>query len=235
MPALPVFFLGDIGMQRRLTACGNLRSKSFLVALLAVTALASSPALAQAPQQAAPFGSLNLSNSKDPVAINADKLEMRDKEGMAIFTGNVSVAQGDTLLKSGKMTIYFDKSADKEGQPAAKKAAPAQADGQAGGLGAAGIDHLEVSDKVYLKSGTQIATGDSGTYDAKTQTMTLLGKKVVLSDGDNIATGCKLIANTGTGKAFLESCKGQPGRVSIILTPKSAQQQQSGKAAAKRN
>ncbi|PYE89364.1 lipopolysaccharide export system protein LptA [Phyllobacterium leguminum] len=202
------------------------------MALLGATAFASAPALAQQPQQAAPFGSLNLSSSKDPVAIDADKLEIQDKEGMALFTGNVSVSQGDTLLKSGKMTVYFNKSKDNGSQSAGKSAAQAPA----GGLGAAGIDHLEVSGKVYLKSGTQIATGDAGTFDAKTQTMTLTGKKVVLSDGDNIATGCKLIANTGTGKAFLESCKGEPGRVSIILTPKSAQQQQGGKAAsAKRN
>ncbi|GGA88473.1 hypothetical protein GCM10011491_15310 [Brucella endophytica] len=204
------------------------------MAFCAAAALLSVPALAQQQQQqGAPFGNLSLSDSKDPVQINADKLEMRDKDGMAIFTGNVSVVQGETVLKSGKMTVFFNKSDDKQGQSGGKNskgATPAQA----GGLGAAGIDHLEVSDKVYLKSGTQIATGDAGTYDAKSQTMTLTGKKVVLSDGDNVATGCKLIANTGTGKAFLESCKGQEGRVSIILTPKSAQEQ--GKAAgAKRN
>ncbi|KXF79528.1 hypothetical protein ATN84_03830 [Paramesorhizobium deserti] len=175
------------------------------------------PALAQQQTQNVPFGGLNLSNGKEPVQINADKLEMRDKEGIAIFTGNVSVVQGQSVLKSGKMTVYY---ASKSGENGGAQ----QAQSEATGLGAAGIDHLEVSGKVYLKSGTQIATGDSGTYDAKTQTMTLQGKKVVLSDGDNVATGCKLTANTATGKAFLESCKGQAGRVSIILTPKNDQQ-----------
>jgi lipopolysaccharide export system protein LptA len=217
-------------MQRRLKAQGNFQTNwlraGVALALLAAATLGSVPAYAQAQQQpGSPFGGLNLSNSKEPVQINADKLEMRDKEGMAIFTGNVSVAQGPTLLKSGKMTVFFSKSDDKGGQGAA----------QAGGLGAAGIDHLEVNDKVYLKSGTQIATGDKGTFDAKTQTLTLTGQKVVLSDGDNVATGCKLTANTGTGKAFLESCKGQSGRVSIILTPKNPPQQGNQPAAAKRN
>jgi len=186
------------------------------VALLAALASVPAPALAQQQPQKVPFGGLNLSNGKEPVQINADKLEMRDKEGIAIFTGNVSVVQGQSVLKSGKMTVYYAKSDENGGGQ--------QSQTEATGLGAAGIDHLEVSDKVYLKSGTQIATGDSGTYDAKTQTMTLQGKKVVLSDGDNVATGCKLTANTATGKAFLESCKGQAGRVSIILTPKNEQQ-----------
>ncbi|RCS25208.1 LPS ABC transporter substrate-binding protein LptA [Phyllobacterium salinisoli] len=200
------------------------------MALLAAMTAFAAPALAQ---QAVPFGGLNLSNGKEPVQINADRLEMRDKEGLAIFTGNVSVVQGQTVLKSGKMTVYFSKAAEKDAKSGDKTAA---AQPQAApGLGAAGIDHLEVSDKVYLKSGTQVATGDSGTYDAKTQTMTLVGKKVVLSDGENVATGCKLTANTGTSRAFLESCKGQPGRVSIILAPKSAQQQGNRAGSAKSN
>ncbi|MFC0244924.1 LptA/OstA family protein [Falsochrobactrum ovis] len=171
-------------------------------------------ALAQGAEQV-PFGSLKLSDSKDPIKIDADKLEMRDKEGMAIFTGNVSVAQGDALLKSGKMIVYYNNDAE-TGEGGASGAA---------GLSSAGIDRLEVSGKVYLKSGTQIATGDTGTFDGKTQVMVLQGSKVVLTDGDNVATGCKLTANMDTGKAFLESCKGQSkGRVSIIMAPKDQSQ-----------
>ncbi|PWL19328.1 LPS ABC transporter substrate-binding protein LptA [Falsochrobactrum shanghaiense] len=170
--------------------------------------------LAQDSEQV-PFGSLKLSDSKDPIKIDADKLEMRDKDGMAIFTGNVSVVQGDALLKSGKMIVFYNKDAQGEG---------GQASGAAG-LSSAGIDHLEISGKVYLKSGTQVATGDSGTYDGKSQIMVLEGQKVVLTDGDNVATGCKLTANMSTGKAFLESCKGQSkGRVSIIMAPNDQQQ-----------
>ncbi|PRD43362.1 LPS ABC transporter substrate-binding protein LptA [Phyllobacterium phragmitis] len=227
-------------MQRRSTPQDDLRSKHLgrrfgsamaAMALFAAVAAAPAPALAQQQQQAVPFGGLNFSNGKEPVQINADRLEMRDKEGIAIFTGNVSVVQGQTALKSGKMTVYYAKSPENDAKSGDAAAQPQAAPG----LGAAGVDRLEVSGKVYLKSGTQVATGDSGTYDAKTQTMTLLGKKVVLSDGENVATGCKLTANTGTGRAFLESCKGQPGRVSIILAPKSAQQQGNRAGSAKRN
>uniref|UniRef100_UPI001C4F205D hypothetical protein n=1 Tax=Cellulomonas iranensis TaxID=76862 RepID=UPI001C4F205D len=39
--------------------------------------------------QQVPFGSLQLSGGKIPIKIDADKLEMLDKEGKAIFTGNV--------------------------------------------------------------------------------------------------------------------------------------------------
>ncbi len=167
-------------------------------------------------QEGTTLNGLKLSDSKDPVAIDAGKMEVRDKEGLIILTGNVSVKQGDIILRAGRMQVHTGK--NKGGDDKAKGGIG----GLSGsGLNAGGIDKIEVDGKVYLKSGTQVATGDAGTYDAKSQTMVLTGQKVVLSDGDNIASGCKLTANTQTGKAFLESCKGQSGRVSIILSPKS--------------
>lgn len=166
-------------------------------------------------QQGVPLDGLKLSDSKDPVSIDAGKMEVRDKEGIIILTGNVSVKQGDIVLRAGRMQVYTAKTND-----GADKAKGGIGGLSGAGLNAGGIDKIVVDGKVYLKSGTQVATGDAGTYDAKAQTMVLTGQKVVLSDGDNIASGCKLIANTQSGKAFLESCKGQSGRVSIILAPK---------------
>ncbi|MGU3574303.1 LptA/OstA family protein [Brucellaceae bacterium C25G] len=173
-----------------------------------------SPLSAYAQGEQVPFGSLNLSNGKQPVKIDADRLEMRDKEGVAVFTGNVSVVQGETVLRAGKMTVHYNKGGDKTDAAAAPQGAA--------GLSASGIDRLEVSDKVYLKSGPQVATGDTGVYNAKNQLMVLQGQKVVLTDGDNVATGCKMTAHMDTGKAFLEACPGaKKGRVSIIMSPKS--------------
>lgn len=206
-------------MNKGMTA-RTLRMGFAALALGLAAAPVSASAQEQGGAQAVPFGSLKLSGGKEPIKIDADKLEMRDKDGMAIFTGNVSVVQGDALLKSGKMIVYYNKDAQKQGGDAA--AAPA---GGAAGLSSSGIDHLEISGKVYLKSGVQVATGDDGTYDGKSQVMVLRGQKVVLTDGDNVATGCKLTAHMDTGKAFLESCKGQTkGRVSIIMAPNDQKQ-----------
>lgn len=192
-------------------------AKSFATLFMtAVLALPLSMTGAQA-QQGVPLDGLKLSDSKDPVSIDAGKMEVRDKEGIIILTGNVSVKQGDIVLRAGRMKVYTAKTND-GGDTAKAKGGIGGLSGA--GLNAGGIDKIVVDGKVYLKSGTQVATGDAGTYDAKAQTMVLTGQKVVLSDGDNIASGCKLIANTQTGKAFLESCKGQSGRVSIILAPK---------------
>jgi lipopolysaccharide export system protein LptA len=149
---------------------------------------------------------LKLSNDQ-PIQIESDRLDVRDAESIAEFTGNVSVVQGPTLLKAGKMIVYYEKNSG------------------SAATGSAAIDRLEISQKVYVKSGTQIATGDTANFDMKSQVLVMAGGKVVLSDGDNVAAGCKLTVQMKSGKAKLESCKGSGGRVSIVLNPKSAPKQ----------
>lgn len=169
------------------------------------------------------FG-VNLSGGKEPVELSADNLEMRDKDGVAIFTGNVSVVQGDRVLRTSKLVVHYAKAADKNGNKdkASFNANEDQARSSAtdaGGLGSTGVEKMEASGKVYIKTATQVATGDQGIFDGKSKLMVLTGKRVILADGDNIATGCKLTAHMDSGKAFLESCKsaGQNGRVTIIM------------------
>jgi len=157
------------------------------------------------------FG-LGLGSGREAIQIDANEMEMRDREGIAIFTGDVSVTQGERILRAGKMIVHYKKPEAKEPQ--------GENEDRGGGLGSTGIEKLEVSDKVYVKTGTQIATGDAGVFDAKANTMVMTGEKVVLVDGDNVATGCKLTAHMDTGRAILESCTAastRQGRVSIIL------------------
>jgi lipopolysaccharide export system protein LptA len=139
-----------------------------------------------------------------PIQIESDKLEVRESENLAIFTGNVSVTQGPTVMKSGKMTVYYAK------------------DGGSAATGSANIDRLEVDDKVYVKSDKQVATGDRGTFDMKTEVLVMSGKEVVLSEGDNVLVGCKLTVQMKTGLAQVDGCnKGAQGngRVMMSITP----------------
>lgn len=147
-----------------------------------------------------------------PIQIESDRLEVREAESTAIFTGNVSVVQGETLLKSGRMTVYY-----------AKTDANAGASGGTSAMtqGASNIDRLEVDGKVYVKSAEQVATGDKGTFDMATETMVLTGKEVVLTEGDNVIVGCKLTVTMTTGLAKLDGCGNGAGRVKMLLQPKS--------------
>jgi lipopolysaccharide export system protein LptA len=139
----------------------------------------------------------------EPISIQGDRLEVREDEGIAIFTGAVRAQQADTELNSGRLTIHYDKSG-----------------GGSVSTGTAAIRLLEMEGKVVLKSPTQTATGDSGSFDMATQLFTLVGEQVVLTEGDNVAVGCKLVVEMDSGKADLEGCSGG-GRVQIMINPKS--------------
>ncbi|WP_144753261.1 LptA/OstA family protein [Bartonella saheliensis] len=159
------------------------------------------------------FG-ISLSNDKEPVELHADSLEIRDKEGIALFKGDVSVVQGERLLRTAKLIVYYDKDH--------KEADKNKEDTKASSFtlfGSSGIQKMEALGKVYIKTATQTATGDKGVFDGKSKMMSLTGNHVVLTDGDNVATGCKLTANMESGRAFLEGCETakKKGRVSIIF------------------
>jgi lipopolysaccharide export system protein LptA len=141
-----------------------------------------------------------------PIQIESDKLEVRQNESMAVFSGNVTVNQGPTLLKAGKMTVYYVKPANGDKSAAA---------GASAMTGAANIDHLVIENKVYIKSNDQIATGDTGTFDMKTQLLVLSGQEVVLSQGDNVLKGCKLTVQMKSGLGNVDGCP----RVIMMFKP----------------
>lgn len=139
-----------------------------------------------------------------PIQIESDQLEIRDKERIAIFSGNVSVVQGATLLKAGRMTVHYAS----DGGPVAG--------------GGARIEKLAVDGKVYVRSEEQVATGDRGTFDMRTEILVLTGEKVVLSEGDNVIVGCKLTVEMKTGQARFDGCgknASEGGRIIMQITP----------------
>jgi lipopolysaccharide export system protein LptA len=177
----------------------NNHSIAFALILAGMIAGPLCPCQALAQQASSKMAGLELSNDK-PIQIESDKLEIRQQENKAVFTGNVLVVQGTTTLRAGHMVVYYT--------------------GSGGSIssGNADIKTIDVSEKVYLESGEQQATADTGTFDMAAQTFVLKGDKVVLSEGANVFTGCQLTVLMETGEAQLESCG---GRVQIQLDPKS--------------
>lgn len=180
----------------------NLPRASFLSACLLAASLGlGAPALAQG--ASSQMEGLKLSNDK-PIQIESDQLEIKEQEKTALFKGNVSVLQGTTSLKAGTMVVHYTSG------------------GQSMTAGNTDIERIELSDGVLLNSGTQQATGDTGSFEMASQVFVLEGKQVVLSDQNNVFVGCKLTVRANTGEAHLEACG---GRVRIQLDPKSQKKQ----------
>ena len=135
-------------------------------------------------------------NSKDPVQIEADQLEVIDEKAQAIFKGNVKVRQGSSLITTSRLTVSYLKG---------------------GNGGQSDIKQLDMTGGLIVTSNDNTVTADKGTYHVQSENIVLTGK-VVISQGSNVASGCKLVANLKTNQAKLEACKGG-GRVKSVFTP----------------
>ncbi|MGO4870352.1 MAG: LptA/OstA family protein [Roseiarcus sp.] len=174
------------------------------LAIALIGASAPSSAAATKPAGAAPL--LPGANSKQPVSIEADKLVYFDKEQKAVYTGKVVVIQGDTKMTCSAMTIYMEK-APTAGQPAGAAAGdPAKTGDAAAAPGASSshVKHLDAVGPVTVVSKTQVATGDSASYD-KAQNKVWLTGNVTLSDGGNVTKGDKLTYDLTTGQATVDT------------------------------
>ena len=189
----------------------------FALLLGAASLLGAPAALAQSFGNS--FNGLQVSNDQ-PIAIESDQLDVDDAQAMATFSGNVSVAQGETLLKTAKLVVFYAKPGP-AAEGAAKPAKPA-----AGAMpgGSNQIDRLEASGKVYIKSADQIATSEKADFDMKTQIAVLTGD-VVLTQGENVARGTKLTIHMDSGVAQLGGSGQRPaegGRVKVLMSPNAA-------------
>jgi lipopolysaccharide export system protein LptA len=137
-------------------------------------------------------------NSKDPVNIDAAKLDYFDKEQKLVYTGNVIATQGESKLQAGTLIIYLT---------------PQEATATAGVPSSSSqVRRMEALGPVTIVSKDQIGTGDSGIYEKSENKVYLIGN-VTLTQGPNVTKGDKLIYDLTTNQAAVT------GRVrSMFLT-----------------
>lgn len=145
-----------------------------------------------------------LLSGDSPIEIVSDRLEVRELDKTAVFTGNVSLVQDTFLLRTVRMVVHYIGSDDGSSSS-----------------GATQVERIEAEGKVYIKSDEQVATGDRGTFEMATGIMVLTGKEVVLTEGDNVVVGCKLTMNTKSGESRVDGCGEETGRVRMLLQPES--------------
>jgi lipopolysaccharide export system protein LptA len=195
------------------------RSTVVFVALFAVALTATAP---HAQQSNAPPNALQgFSQNRDkPIKINSATLEVRDKDKVATFAGDVHLVQGDTTMRSKSLVVFYDDdSASKSAKPAAKPTAgTAQVAVQPGAQQNQQIKRVEARGDVIVTQKEQTATGESGIFDMRANTVTLLGN-VAISQGQNVVRGDRLIVDMTTGVSRVECTDPKKCRVSALLNP----------------
>ena len=187
-----------------------------LAAVMAATAQPA-PAPAQPAQQGGAMNALQI-NRDQPVKIESNSLEVRDKSHQAMFIGDVKLVQGDTTLKCDTLLVFYD---DNPPPASAKKKAEKQvAKAPAGAPGGQQIKRVEAKGNVFITQKDQTGAGELGVYDLKTNSITLTGN-VVVTQGQNVLRGERMVVDMTTGITRVES--GKPGtRVEMLAQPASA-------------
>jgi lipopolysaccharide export system protein LptA len=188
----------------------------FIMTILGMAAFWQSPVGAQnLADNMAGFGA----SSDEPIAIEADKLEVLDNQQEAIFSGNVIVRQGETTLQTAQLVITYQDDRDNGTQSQSSG-------GLSGVAGARQIKKLDASGKVLITSGEQTASGERATMEMDKELITMEGD-VVLSQGGNVIKGERLVINLKTRESRMVAGGGngrQGGRVQGLFLPGSVPQ-----------
>ena len=204
------------------TAFAPRQAAWFATVLIAMTALLGSDCLAQARRgntatvartttENVPNPLQGFSQNRDqPIHIEAATLEVRDKDQMATFSGNVHVVQGDTDLRCETLIVHYeqpggDKKNDNKTKIVASKSGAKPLPQQP--MEAQRIRLLEVKGNVIVTQKEQTATGDSGRFDMRSNIITLVGN-VVVSQGQNVLTGDRLVVDMTSGVSKMISNSG---------------------------
>lgn len=169
-------------------------------AILAPVALAWSPAWSQSFEH----------DSKLPIEITADSLEVTQDNQIATFRGNVDAVQGELVLTSDELRVHYRAS---------------ESGGIAAGTGGS-IRRIEAKGNVFLSSPEETAQGEFGVYDVDGAMLTLEGA-VVLTRAENVVRGERLEIDLATGRSQMfaavpSTAGGTPGqRVKAVFTPPS--------------
>src|SRR5262249_60300037 len=113
-------------------------------------------------------------NRDKPLKIDAESLEVRQRDSAGTFSGNVRVVQGDTNLRANSLVVFYDQA------------------GQGAKVSQAGssqrIRRLEAKGNVIVTQKEQTAKSDTAIYDMPSNTMTLQGN-AVFAQGANEMDG----------------------------------------------
>ena len=171
---------------------------------LTVLVLALAPAFAGGGASAQGFGGgafEGMGDSTDPIQIEADRLEVMDGDGIAVFSGNVAVNQGTTQLKTDRLRVQYSRDGG----------------GNAGPGG--NVRTIEATGRVAVRSGDQFATAEKAVVNMESQIANLSGN-VSVSQGNNIIEACVVTIDMRTNDIDVQPCPkkdGGTGRVKVLI------------------
>jgi|MTBAKSStandDraft_2_1061841.scaffolds.fasta_scaffold05430_4 lipopolysaccharide export system protein LptA len=149
-------------------------------------------------------------NSSEPINIEADRMVSREQDNSVVFSGNVDARQGEVIIRTDEMTVYYH-----------------QENGQGGTGGSSQVKKLICLGNVQVSQGDWLGTGQRMDYYAE-------DRKVILSgdarawQGQNMVAGKTITYYLDEGRSIVEGpstadgtgkeqAGGKTGRVKAVI------------------
>jgi len=139
---------------------------------------------------------------REKIHVTADSLSSDSDTKSAEFIGNVKAIQGDFVIKSDRLKIYYKESAE-------SKAAPGTAES---------IEKIVATGNVEIKSEESVGLTHQAEYDTKTMIVILTGENSKVFDQKNSVTGSRITIYRNDGRIKVEGDKSK--KVNAVLYPK---------------
>jgi lipopolysaccharide export system protein LptA len=195
----------------------DMRNRLILLLIIFTLLIPGASPRAQTASQGPPNALQGFSQNRDqPVHIEAATLEVRDKQKEATFSGDVRVKQGDTGMRCKSLVVFYEQGSEGNAKTKTMQAA------SPGPGGEQRIKRLEARGGVVVTQKDQTVTGELGIFDMKTNTVTMTGTPVIMTQGPNVLKGDKLVVDLTSGVSRVESGKNGQGRVQGLFQPGSA-------------
>ena len=137
-------------------------------------ALFAAPAFAQT-------SALKGHDTNAPIDVDAARIEVRDNDAQAVFSGDVKIRQAELTLDADSVKVLY----------------------QRAGKGDPQIQRLDARGNVRMTSPSERASGRTAIYDVPARIITVLGD-VVLTRGDSVLRGERLAINLESGRSTLD-------------------------------
>lgn len=155
-----------------------MRHQSFTPLFLASLAMLAAPASSQDAVSA-----LKGHNSKAPVDVAADRIELQDRADRALLTGNVEIRQAELTMKAPRVTVAYTRAGGTE------------------------IQRLDASGGVTVTTPSETAQSQYAIYDFDSRLITMIGNVTVNRNGSNVSGG-RLVISLDSGRATMDGSRG---------------------------
>ncbi|MBU0674389.1 MAG: lipopolysaccharide transport periplasmic protein LptA [Proteobacteria bacterium] len=154
--------------------------------------------------------------SREPIHIEADRMEADRQKDAVFFNGNVEASQGALAIRADRMTVYYS-DPEKEDSPGLST----------GPTSARSITRLQAVGNVEIIKEGWVAAGDLVDYFSNERKVVLSGNTRVWQE-NNMVTGDRVILFLDEGRSIIEKKDEEGGRVKAFFYPESTPEKTPG-------